>query len=116
MARINVPRSRRDRNPPMFSTVSFVSLIWDGTNLMAMIRATMASGNVIRNTEPHELNVRRYPESSGPREAMAAPIPDHRAIDFVRLGPDHNAAINAGVVGNAIPAAKPPMMRPTIRI
>ena len=47
----------------------------------------------------------------GPSEAIAPPSADHRAIDFVRPGPDHNAAINANVVGYAIPADSPPITR-----
>ena len=51
------------------------------------------------------------PESSGPSAAMAPPSADHRAIDFVRAGPDHRAVISASVVGNAIPADTPPSSR-----
>ena len=36
---------------------------------------------------------------TGPREAMAPPSADHRAIDRVRAGPDHKAVIRASVVG-----------------
>ena len=39
---------------------------------------------------------------------MAPPRPDQSAIDFVRSGPDHKAVMSASVVGNAIPAARPP--------
>ena len=53
---------------------------------------------------------------TGPSAAVAAPMPDHRAIDFVLACPVHNAAISAKVVGYAIPAAKPPMIRAPIRI
>ncbi len=36
---------------------------------------------------------------SGPSEATAPPIADHRAIDRVRLAPVHSAVIRARVVG-----------------
>jgi hypothetical protein len=42
---------------------------------------------------------------------MAPPRADHSAIDLVRPGPDHSAVISASVVGNAIPAARPPTTR-----
>jgi hypothetical protein len=42
---------------------------------------------------------------------MAPPIADHRAIERVRAGPDHRAAIRASVVGYAIPADSPPSTR-----
>jgi hypothetical protein len=35
-------------------------------------------------------------------------MPDHSAIDLVRAGPDHSAVMRASVVGNAMPAARPP--------
>ena len=44
---------------------------------------------------------------------MAPPIADHRAIERVRAGPDHKAVIRASVVGNAIPADRPPSTRAT---
>jgi hypothetical protein len=46
---------------------------------------------------------------------MAPPMPDQRAIDFVRPGPDQRAVISARVVGYAMPAAIPPPMRATMR-
>ena len=58
-----------------------------------------ASGSVIRKTDPHQNRSRHQPESIGPSAAIAAPIPDHSAIDFVRAGPDHSAVISARVVG-----------------
>ena len=67
----------------------------------------------MRNTDPHQKYCRRTPESSGPRAAIAPPIPDQSAIDLVRPGPDQSAVINASVVGNAIPAARPPPTRAT---
>ena len=51
------------------------------------------------------------PDASGPSAAIAAPSPDHSAIERVRAAPDQSAVINASVVGNAIPAASPPAMR-----
>ena len=50
---------------------------------------------------------------SGPSAAMPPPIADQSAIDFVRPGPDHRAAISASVVGYAIPAESPPTTRAT---
>ncbi len=38
-------------------------------------------------------------------------MPDHNAIERVRAGPDHSAVISASVVGNAIPADRPPTTR-----
>ena len=46
---------------------------------------------------------------------MAPPRADHKAIDFVRAGPDQSAAIDASVVGYAMPAEMPPTMRAAIR-
>ncbi len=83
---------------------------------MDISKATNARGKVIKNTEPQSLKLNRYPEIMGPRAAMAAPIPDHRAMALVRFCPDHRAVIRASVVGKAIPAAKPPMIRAKIRI
>ena len=42
---------------------------------------------------------RRNPDTSGPNDAIAPPSADHRAIDRVRPGPDHSAAMRASVVG-----------------
>ena len=73
--------------------------------------AITASGNVIRKTDPHQKCSRHRPARNGPSDAMAAPSPDQSAIDRVRPRPDHNAVINASVVGNAMPAARPPPTR-----
>jgi hypothetical protein len=71
---------------------------------------------VTRKTEPHQNRSRSHPESSGPREAIAPPMPDHNAIERVRAGPDHSAVISASVVGYAIPADTPPRMRAITKI
>jgi hypothetical protein len=42
---------------------------------------------------------------------MPPPMADHSAIDLVRPGPDHSAAISASVVGYAMPAESPPSTR-----
>jgi hypothetical protein len=44
---------------------------------------------------------------------MAAPMPDHSAMDWVRPGPDQRAVISASVVGKAMPAESPPPTRAT---
>ena len=85
--------------PPRLSTGSVVSFTWAGTSSHAKTRATAASGSVIRKTEPHQKCSSRSPESRGPRAAMAPPMPDQSAIDFVRAGPDQSAVISASVVG-----------------
>ena len=85
--------------PPRLSTFSVVSLTWAGTNRMAMTSATTASGRVTRKTEPHSKCSSRNPDTSGPSAAIAPPSADHSAIDRVRAGPDHSAAIRASVVG-----------------
>ena len=54
---------------------------------------------MIRNTEPHQNSSSSAPESSGPSEEIAPPMPDHSAIDLVRPGPDQSAVIRASVVG-----------------
>ena len=64
-----------------------------------MTRATTANGSVTRKTEPHSKLSSRNPDTSGPKAAIAPPSADHRAIDRVRAGPDHNAAMRASVVG-----------------
>ena len=63
------------------------------------------------NTDSQSNSVNSAPESSGPRAAIAPPSPDQSAIEWVRAGPDQSAVINASVVGNAIPAARPPSTR-----
>ena len=99
MARIAAPTRIADRIPPRLSTGSDVSLTWAGTNRIAMTSATTASGRVTRNTDPHTKCSRRKPDTSGPSAAIAPPSADHSAIERVRLGPDHRAAIMARVVG-----------------
>ena len=69
----------------------------------------------MKKTEPQAKCSSRAPESSGPSEAIAPPIADHRAIDLVRAAPDHSAVISASVVGKAMPAATPPSRRATKR-
>ncbi len=105
------PTSTTERIPPRLSTGSVVSLTWLGTKTSAMISATPTSGNVTRKTDPHQKYSRRPPAISGPSAAMPPPIADQSAIDFVRAGPDHRAAMSASVVGYAIPAESPPMTR-----
>ena len=58
-----------------------------------------ASGRVTKKTEPQAKCSSSAPESSGPSEAIAPPIADHRAIEWVRAAPDHSAVISASVVG-----------------
>src|SRR5271166_3173519 len=99
IASTSADTNRIDRTPPRLSTGSVVSLTWLGTKASTIARATAARGNVIRKTEPHQQCCRSQPEISGPNEHMAPPMPDHRAMDFVRVGPDHNAVMNARVVG-----------------
>ena len=99
MARMAEPTRTADRTPPRLSTDSFVSLTCAGTKRIAMTRATTASGRVTRNTELHSKRSSRKPETSGPSAAMAPPSADHRAIERVRAGPDHRAAMRARVVG-----------------
>ena len=114
MASTNEPTSTTERMPPRLSTGSVVSFTWLGTYLTAMTSAITASGSVTRNTEPHQKCSSSAPATNGPSEAMAPPIPDQSAIDFVRDAPDHNAVMSASVVGNAIPADRPPMRRATM--
>ncbi len=99
MARIAEPTRTADRMPPRLSTDSLVSLTCAGTKRTAMTRATTASGRVTRNTELQSKCSRRNPDTSGPIAAMAPPSADHRAIERVRAGPDHSAAMRARVVG-----------------
>src|SRR6266508_2132081 len=99
IARISVPTSTTDRTPPRFSTGSLVSLTWLGTKATAIRKATTTSGKVIRKTDPHQKCSRSQPATSGPREEIAPPMADQSAIDLVRAGPDHSAAIRAKVVG-----------------
>ncbi len=76
-----------------------------------MNRATVASGSVTRNTEPHSNPVSSAPASSGPNADIAPPRPDQSAMARVRCGPDHSGVISARVVGKAMPAARPPASR-----
>jgi hypothetical protein len=85
--------------PPRLSTDSSVSLTCAGMTFHASGIATSASGNVRRKTDPHEKCSSRKPAHTGPSALIAAPRPDHSAIDFVRRGPDHSAVISASVVG-----------------
>ncbi len=113
IARISAATRTTDKMPPRLSTGSVVSLTCAGTSLTAITSASSARGNVIRKTDPHQKDCSRKPAASGPREAMAPPIADHRAIERVRAGPDHKAVIRASVVGKAIPADRPPSTRAT---
>src|SRR5215211_2205688 len=99
IARMSDATSRTERMPPRLSTGSVVSLTWAGTNFAAITRATTASGSVIRKTDPHQKYCRKKPAITGPNAAIAPPVPDHSAIDFVRPGPDQSAVIKARVVG-----------------
>ena len=76
-----------------------------------MYRATTASGNVMKKTEPQSNWVSSAPAIRGPSAEIPPPRPDHSAMDFVRSGPDHSAVISASVVGYAMPAAIPPRSR-----
>src|SRR3954453_9951834 len=62
-------------------------------------------------TDPQSNPVSSAPDSRGPSAEIAPPSAHHRAIAFVRSGPDHSAVIRASVVGKAIPAANPPTRR-----
>ena len=66
---------------------------------------------MIRKTDPQSKLSSSAPATSGPSDAIAPPSADHSAIDFVRPGPDHSAAISASVVGYAMPADSPPSTR-----
>ena len=66
-----------------------------------------------RNTEPHQKCSSSAPAISGPSAAIAPPSADQSAIERVRPGPDQSAVISASVVGNAIPAERPPSRRAT---
>ena len=68
-----------------------------------------------RKTTFHGNCVKIKPESNGPLALIAPPVAAHSAIDLVRAGPVHNAAIKARQVGKAIPAARPPKIRAPIR-
>src|SRR4051794_41178704 len=109
--RISAATSTTERMPPGLSTGSVVSLTCAGTNLAAIGNAITTSGRVITNTDPQSKLSSSAPATSGPSDAIAPPSADHSAIDFVRPGPDHSAAISASVVGYAIPADKPPSTR-----
>ncbi len=105
-----------ESTPPELSTGSVPSLMWLGIRRTASTSATTASGSVSRKTEPHEWCSSSAPDSTGPRAEMAPPMPDHSAIERVRPGPDQSAVISASVVGNAIPAARPPKSRAPMRM
>ena len=113
IASTSAATSTTDRMPPRLSTGSVASLTWAGPRSIAITSATTASGRVIRKTEPHQKCSSSKPDSSGPSAEIAPPSADHRAIDFVRAGPDHSAVISASVVGYAMPAASPPSTRAT---
>jgi hypothetical protein len=100
-----------DRIPPGWSTGSVASFTWLGMNRQAMYSATTASGRVMKKTELQSKPVSRAPARSGPRTEIPPPSADHRAIVLVRPGPAQRAVIRASVVGNAIPAARPPSRR-----
>src|SRR6516162_5445460 len=115
MARISPVTSTTDKIPPRLSTGAVDSFTWAGTHKTTMIRAITANGTVNTKTEPHQKFSSNTPATSGPRAARALPMPDHRAMDRVRAGPDHNAVTSARVVGYAIPADSPPTSRAAIR-
>ncbi len=109
--RMSAPTRTIDRTPPRLSTGSVVSFTCEGTNLTAITSAIAASGSVSRKTDPHQKWSSRIPAQSGPSALSAPPVAAHRAIAFVRAGPDQSAVISASVVGYAIPAASPPRTR-----
>src|SRR3954470_21272961 len=113
IARMSDATRTTDSTPPRLSTGSVASLTWAGTTFAASGSATTTRGSVIRKTEPQSNCSSSAPATSGPSDAMAPPSADQSAIDFVRPGPDHSAAISASVVGYAIPADRPPMTRAT---
>ena len=115
MPRISAPTMKIERTPPMLSTDSVVSFTCAGTNFSASSRATMESGRVSRNTEPHQKCSSRIPEQSGPSARSRRRSQPTARSRFVRAAPDHSAVISASVVGYAMPAASPPRMRATIR-
>jgi hypothetical protein len=67
--------------------------------MTTMTTLTTISGNVTRNTEPHQNVVNSTPATNGPRAEMAPPSADHSAIDLVRPAPVHSAVISDSVVG-----------------
>ena len=99
IATISPPTNTAESTPPRLSTGSVPSLTWLGTKKIAIGNAIATSGSVTRNTEPQLKCSSRAPEMSGPSSAIPPPRADQSAIDFVRPGPDHNAVINASVVG-----------------
>jgi hypothetical protein len=116
IARMSEPTSTSDKMPPMLSTGSVDSFTCAGMNFNAMTSATSATGITTRKTAFHGKRVKIRPEITGPQALIAPPVAAQSAIELVRAGPDHNAAINARQVGNAIPAARPPKIRAAIRI
>ena len=99
IARMNDPTSTSERMPPRLSTGSVVSLTCAGTNLGAMNSATTATGRTTKKTEFQGKRTSSRPESSGPQALIAPPMAAHSAIERVRAGPGHSAAIKASVVG-----------------
>src|SRR4051795_4122304 len=109
--RMSAATRTTDSTPPRLSTGSVASLTWAGTTFAASGSATTTRGSVIRKTEPQSNCSSSAPATSGPSDAIAPPSADQSAIDFVRPGPDHSAAISASVVGYAMPADSPPSTR-----
>ncbi len=102
-----------ERMPPRLSTGSLVSWTCAGISRIAASRAISASGVVTRKTEPQSWLSSSAPATIGPSADIAPPIADQSAIAFVRSAPDQSAVISASVVGNAMPAARPPRTRAT---
>ena len=115
IAATTAPIITADSTPPRWSTGSVPSPTWLGSRRNARTRATRASGTVTRKGEPHQNLSRNSPDTSGPSAAIAPPRADQRAMDRVRFWPDHSAVMRASVVGNAIPAARPPTTRAPTR-
>src|SRR3954467_12586688 len=109
--RMSAATRTTDSTPPRLSTGSVASLTWAGTTFAASGNATTTRGSVIRKTEPQSTCSSSAPATSGPSDAIAPPSADQSAMDFVRPGPDHSAAMSASVVGYAIPADSPPSTR-----
>ena len=72
-------------------------------------------GSVLREGDVTETSTRNICEQRTERRDRTPESRPEPAIDRVRAGPDHNAVINASVVGYAIPAANPPSTRATNR-
>ena len=87
------------RPPPGWSTGSLTSPPFLGRTMNPTTKTTMATGTVIRKTEPHQREASIQPPRIGPSTEVPVPMPVHSEMARVLGGPLHIEAMSESVVG-----------------